>query len=125
MGLADGLEWGNNQKGVLAALAMREMSLVMRSAKQNPAILQTPAGFPDFLATAFSPSSRNRTLGEEIVRSGLCTFQSEGLIALPSLVNRLDKKTQSFAILHALRRILLQGKHHELSTLFSKLTQSL
>lgn len=121
MGLADGLQWGNNQKGILAALAMQEMTLIMRTIKRNPAILQTPAGFPDFLATAFSPSSRNRTLGEEIVRSGACSFQSEGLIALPSLIKRLQGKTQAFAILHTMRKTLLQGRHQEIDVLFARL----
>lgn len=123
MGLADGLEWGNNQKGILAARMFFEMDQIFKHIGYNPAVLQTPAGIPDFLATAFSPTSRNRILGEELVRAGTCSFQSEGFIALPSLIKRLHHKTSQFPILHTLRKTLLQGKHKEIARLFSKLTQ--
>lgn len=121
MGLADGMEWGNNQKGALATLAIMEMERLFQVMRYRPVVLRTPAGLPDLLATAFSPTSRNRILGEEIVRSGICSFQSEGYIALPSLIEHLHKKTQPFPILHALRRVLLQGKHKEIQKIFGDL----
>lgn len=121
MGLADGLEWGNNQKGMLASHAIIEMRALFQATRHHVEVLDTPAGLPDFLATAFSPVSRNRTLGEELIRTGKGSFQSEGSIALPSLVKTLKNKTSTFPILHAMRKILLQGKHKDAKELFSKL----
>lgn len=121
MGLTDGLGWGNNQKGAFAAQAIKEMHAVMKALRSDASILNCPAGIPDFLATAFSPTSRNRILGEEIIKNGHCTFKSEGYVALPSLIRLLGSKTRPFPILHALRRVLLKGEHAEIAAIFQQL----
>jgi glycerol-3-phosphate dehydrogenase len=91
LGIADGLEWGANRKGWLAAAAEDEMLSVGAALGAKPAIIRGPAGFGDFIATAFSAHSRNRTAGEAFIRSGVCDTSSESARSLASLVQRVER----------------------------------
>lgn len=106
LGIADGLEWGLNAKGWFAAAAIREMDGIVRLLAKDAHSAAGTAGAGDFIATAFSPYSKNREFGHRIVKTGQCDLTSEGCVSLPALVGLLGKKTGSFPILSAVNRIL-------------------
>ncbi|MFH1145909.1 MAG: NAD(P)H-dependent glycerol-3-phosphate dehydrogenase [bacterium] len=88
-GMADGLGWGMNAKGMLLVQAVKEMTeigLKMGGKKQTFLGL---AGLGDLTATAFSQHSRNRKVGEELAKTGACCLPSEGVQALDLLSKHL------------------------------------
>lgn len=65
-GMARGLGWGDN---VIATLVWRGLEETARFAEKiggDPAVMMTPAGVGDFVATCSSPLSRNHDLGRII-----------------------------------------------------------
>jgi glycerol-3-phosphate dehydrogenase (NAD(P)+) len=111
LGIVDGLGWGGNQKGWFTAAAEDEMLSVGVALGAKPAILRGAAGFGDFIATAFSPYSRNRTAGETFVQSGTCDPSSESARSLASLVTRIGRtRTPLSPILATLAAVIVHGK---------------
>ena len=120
LGIADGLEWSWNAKGWFAAKALEEMHEIFDHLGFHAVHAAGVAGAADFLATGFSPYSRNREFGERIVSRGECEFKSEGCISLPSVVARLGAKTvRRFPVLHALSSVLIH--HTDARKTFTKL----
>jgi len=99
LGIADGLDWGGNKKGWLAAQAIREMAEVLKSIKAKKEILFSPAGVPDLLATGFSPFSRNRSAGHEMIVSGACARKSEGLVSVKPFIAMLGDAKANYPLL--------------------------
>ncbi len=120
LGIADGLEWSWNAKGWFAAKAIEEMRGILPHLKFDALPAAGVAGVADFLATGFSPYSRNREFGERIVSRGECEFKSEGCVSLPSVVGLLGAKTvRRFPILQALTSVLIH--HTDARKTFTKL----
>ncbi len=119
LGIAEGLCWGWNAKGWLASRAMEEMRDIVVSVGSDSRIASGPAGAGDFLATAMSPDSRNRTTGIEIARTGRCEVPSEGCRSLPHVIALLGSKKVYCPILTALDQII--NKHEEPKTIFQNL----
>ncbi len=106
LGIAEGLDWGWNGKGWLAGRALEEMTGIIRTLDGDAQIVAGSAGAGDFLATSMSPTSRNRTTGQEIARTGTGKTPSEGSHSLPRVLALLDKNAARFPLLLALDRIV-------------------
>ncbi|MEK7512817.1 MAG: NAD(P)-binding domain-containing protein [Patescibacteria group bacterium] len=92
LGIGDGLGWGRNAKGWLVVQAEREMVSIGIALGARRATIEGMAGFGDFIATATSPYSRNREAGEQFVSVGIISLNAEGMVSLPSLVRRMNRK---------------------------------
>lgn len=119
LGIADGLGWGWNGKGWLAAQAMREMKDIVGMLKDDATMVDGPAGAGDFLATAMSPDSRNREAGREIARSGSCASPGEGCRSISSVLTLVGARLDRLPFLRALDRIL--NAHENSSAVFQDL----
>lgn len=119
LGVADGLGWGWNGQGWLAAQALTEMTSITETLAGDSSIISSSAGAGDFLATAMSPNSRNRTAGREIALTGLCQIPSEGCRSISSLIALLNHTIDQFPILSALNQIINQ--HDKAVTVFNHL----
>jgi len=93
LGIAAGLNWGDNRKGWLITESVQEMIVIMKSLKADPSYVLSQAGLGDFIATGMSKYSSNQTLGRELVEKSHCERKSEGCEALPSLIKLLGPKT--------------------------------
>ncbi|KKQ56853.1 MAG: NAD-dependent glycerol-3-phosphate dehydrogenase domain protein [Parcubacteria group bacterium GW2011_GWA2_38_13] len=109
LGIADGLDLGSNIKGWLTMQSIKEMMSIVQKLGERAETVLGPAGFGDFIATGFSPYSRNHILGQELAQTGKFTEKSEGYSSLPALVKKLNFKTNDFPILHKLRLIVLEN----------------
>jgi glycerol-3-phosphate dehydrogenase (NAD(P)+) len=119
LGVAEGLGWGWNGKGWLAAQALQEMTGIVEALGGNGAIIASSAGAGDFLATAMSPDSRNRTTGQEIAQTGACQTPSEGCRSVASVITMLHGNAKQFPVLIALDNIINQ--HAKPGTVFQDL----
>lgn len=122
LGIAEGLDWGWNGKGWLAGRALEEMTEIVRALGGDAKTVAGSAGAGDFLATAMSPSSRNRTTGQEIGRTGTCKKPSEGSRSLPRVLALLGKNASRFPLLLALDRIVTkqESPHDTFQELFNE-----
>ncbi len=107
LGVAEGLNWGWNGKGWLAGIALQEMKAIAVELGGKASTIESTAGAGDFLATAMSPDSRNRTAGREIAERGTCTIESEGCRSLPFILSLLGDRASEFFFLRALDRIVV------------------
>lgn len=117
IGICDGLSYGNNMKGYLASLIIREAGALAKLLNIDVNILVGTAGMADFIATAFSPYSRNREVGAAFGR-GDFGQKSEGAISLPALIRMLPD-TSSFPILASLASVVID--HASTKDTFEKL----
>ncbi len=108
LGIADGLKWGLNAKGWLVAQALREMDALPARLRGKSGKAMHTAGAGDFLATAFSPYSKNRAFGERLVNTGVCDLTSEGCVSLPLVAKRIGTARKRFPLLVATHTILLK-----------------
>lgn len=67
-GMVDGLDMGVNAKSVLITRGLMEMTRLGVSMGAHPFTFSGLTGLGDLMATCFSPLSRNRFLGQELVR---------------------------------------------------------
>ncbi len=105
LGITDGLGGSGNEKGWIAARALREMSEVGAVLGADPAVIAGAAGAGDFLATGYSPYSRNREVGALVARDGKCPLASEGIASLPPLMARLGAKAPDFPLLNLVKEV--------------------
>ncbi len=105
IGIADGLELGDNEKGWLASLALREMSGIGRELGVDQDILSGTAGVGDFIATAWSARSQNHQIGAEIAVTGTCSTRGEGLMSVTPLLKRLGSAAESFPLLALIAKV--------------------
>ncbi len=117
LGLADGLGYGNNMKGLLVSQILPETQLISEQLSIHQGIMAGTAGLADFVATAFSPYSLNREAGMKIAQ-GQEAPKSEGIIALPLLLPHLTN-IQVLPVLMALREILID--HGQPQAIMAKL----
>lgn len=118
LGLADGLKLSGNVKGWLASHALHEMTEVATSLGANAAAILDSAGAADFLATGYSPYSRNRAIGFEIAKNGIEEPGSEGLVSLPFLLKRLGQNAAVFPLLTLIKEVGIEKKSP--ATLFAE-----
>ncbi len=108
LGLAAGLGWGYNGQGWLAARALTEITNIIQQLNGDAILVAGSAGAGDFLATAMSPDSHNRTAGIEIAKTGRCITTNEGCRSLPPIIALLNNQLDQFPLLFALDQIVNQ-----------------
>lgn len=106
LGIIDALDCGNNTKGWIVSLSLREMQAIAQRLKLDPVVMLGTSGLADLITTGFSPTSTNQRLGKELVFNGQTEIKSEGLISLPGLMELLEDSTQSLPLLNALHRAI-------------------
>ena len=111
IGLADGLAYGSNKKGLIASYAIREMMAIFTLLKAKPETLLGPAGLADFLATAYSPYSRNRSEGDELAHHLNRHLHGEGAASIGSLEKLVKKQLPNLPLLASLIAIIKKGKN--------------
>lgn len=67
-GMAQGLGAGDNTRATVIARSLRELTCLGEAAGGRAETFAGLAGLGDLLATCMSPSSRNRTVGEELAK---------------------------------------------------------
>lgn len=117
LGIAEGLGWGANKRGWLAQLAVLEMMKILPLLGGKARSVFSPAGVADFVATGFSQYSSNREVGDELVRTGMSSKKSEGLVSLSPLSARLGARAADAPFLSLLRRALEQ--HENIASAFN------
>ncbi len=121
LGVVDGLEWGFNRKGWYVSVALREMDEIIRMLQKKRGVVTQSAGLGDFVATAFSPYSKNREYGHKLVQTGECDLRSEGCISLPSLRAQLGAHADALPLFLSIYRIVYEKQDARISfeTLFA------
>jgi glycerol-3-phosphate dehydrogenase (NAD(P)+) len=122
LGIVDGLKWGMNAQGWFTARAIREMDAIVQELYGASDAVCSSAGVGDYIATGFSPYSRNREFGHEIVVLGTCNLKSEGCVSLPSLIEMIGGSIADFQILMTLNQVLYEKV--DVKTAFEKLLRA-
>jgi len=107
LGIADGLGFDGNAKGLITARAVNEMLAIAEVLNMDKQVILGTAGLADFIATAYSPYSRNREVGNEIAKSGKCNLKGEGNVSIPSLMTRLGSDAAKFSLLNTIKKIAI------------------
>lgn len=102
LGMIEGLGDGDNVRGIFFTKAIAEMAHIMKHLGTSPEVAYGMAGLGDLVATATSPYSRNRTVGEEMATGHKQRMESEGLNALPCIPELLGDALPAFPILGSL-----------------------
>ena len=85
LGIAEGLELGENAKGTLFSCALKEMQVLTKLLGGKPATVLSLAGAGDFYATSLSTHSRNLKVGIVLGTGGDGHLESEGFVSLRCL----------------------------------------
>ena len=111
LGIVSALKLGENFKGWFVQKAIREMTEIIELLGGQQETVLGIAGLGDFVATGFSPYSRNRKFGDELVKTGECCAGSEGFASLPSLIELIGSNVSKFIILNALQQMVINKKN--------------
>lgn len=106
LGILGALGRPDNVRGLFVSHALREMTAIVAALGGDASTALGPAGAGDLVATGISPHSRNRRLGEAIVRDGTCPPGSEAHASLPSIVARLEG-AGAYRALDAVHRVII------------------
>lgn len=110
LGICDGLNLGSNAKGKLAGEAVKEMAEIVKYLGGKKESVLSEAGLSDLIATAFSSFSRNREVGEELAKTGVCCLESEGFKSVNSMAKLLGKKAGKLPFFNTLKLIILENQ---------------
>ena len=109
LGVADALELGSNFKGWYVGQALMEMEHIIKTLGGDGAAAYSCAGLGDLIATGFSPHSRNRGVGESLIKEGRVQ-KGEGVVSLPSVLEMIDGEAGKFPLLQALKKVIIEKK---------------
>lgn len=108
-GMNDGLHLGDNAKGKLAVLVLREMKQLLADLDADSSLAEGLAGLGDLITTGITDASFNyrvgKTIAEGIADEGI---KSEGLVTLKHLSDKVDLK--HYPLLSALNKMIF---HYE------------
>ena len=107
LGLAEGLGWTINERGLLLAQSLEEILRLMKILGAQGETFLAPPALADFVATSFDRNSSNHQAGFELGQIGVTDKKSEGLMSLAPLLDRLGKKAETFPILQNLAQIVI------------------
>ncbi len=110
LGIAEGLKWGDNQKGALVARATNEMATIIKNLGGKHETAYGNAGLGDLLATGLSPHSLNHTAGISLATNKSIKKISEGMRSAPFMLKRIEKYKLSLPIFSDLEKILASKK---------------
>jgi Raf kinase inhibitor-like YbhB/YbcL family protein len=106
IGIAEGLETGSNLKGYLVSRSIGEMVKLTSYFGGREETVLGSAGLADLVATVSSESSRNRTMGRELAKSGDPRTIGEGYRSAKILAKRLGKEIDRFPIFKSVAEII-------------------
>ncbi|MBN2168996.1 MAG: NAD(P)H-dependent glycerol-3-phosphate dehydrogenase [Actinobacteria bacterium] len=112
-GLASGMYWGDNVVGAIIWRGMEESARFISALGGDPAVVSTPAGIGDLVATCISPKSRNHHLGRMIAGKDLDDESVRGVTEGAHTAQEATRRCRSLGIkLELLDSIwlLLSGK---------------
>lgn len=109
LGIAEALNFGSNGRGWYVSVAFTEMREIISLLGGNGETAHGLAGIGDLVATGLSPYSRNRTIGEQLVKTGVCG-KSEGCIALTPMRAHLGQRAQEFPLFELLHQVIVNGE---------------
>lgn len=127
-GIAQGMGWGNNARGIFIVNALREAQKILKVFGGDPKTVFGYGGLGDLIATGFSEHSRNYKTGVliakhlkeknfyEIKKSDAQNLASEGLVSLEPMIKLLSKKAKKFKIIFSLYMIV-SGKNKNVELL--------
>lgn len=115
-GMVDAFDYGDNAKAAIVIRGLAEITRLGVAAGADPLTFQGLAGIGDLVATAYSPLSRNRRLGELIVggtslEEALATLAAtaEGATTVPSALRLAQRLGVDMPITAGLDGILFHG----------------
>ena len=115
-GMVDHFGFGNNAKAAILTRGLAEITRLAVAAGGDPLTLQGLAGIGDLMATAYSPLSRNRRLGEllgagEPLASALATIgeTAEGADTVPAALRLAERLGVELPVTAGLHGILYEG----------------
>ena len=115
-GMVDAFDYGDNAKAAIVTRGLAEITRLGVAAGADPLTFQGLAGIGDLVATAYSPLSRNRRLGELIVggaslEEALATLgaTAEGASTVPSALRLAKRLGVEMPITAGLDGIMFHG----------------
>lgn len=105
LGIAEGLDLGQNAKGVLFSQAMTEMLVIIRLLGGKTKTVLGLAGAGDFYATSSSPHSRNLKVGITLGTGVDGHLESEGFISLHCFAKLIPDHRQRLPLFSCLHQI--------------------
>jgi len=105
LGIAEGLEWGDNSRAWFAFHAMYEMEAIVKLSGGKKESVYGVAGMIDLIATGFSSYSKNVEVGVMIAKGKKGIPQAEGVISLEPLAKILKSDLNKFPLLRAVYRV--------------------
>ena len=110
MGIGAGLGWRKTRIDAFAERAKGEMLVAGLALGAQEKTIRGTAGFADFMATAYSDHSRNRSVGLAFAIDGGPAIKGEGLLSLRPLLEMLGPRVVSFPVLNAIAAVTLRGE---------------
>ncbi|MCL4406195.1 MAG: hypothetical protein M1586_00775 [Patescibacteria group bacterium] len=110
IGLADGLGFGENIRGWLGSVAIREMTEIVKILGGEERTALGVAGVGDFLSTAYSFNSNNRRIGEGLATTGKIDPAAESVVSLEPLSRRIGDKASGFTFLNKISEVVIGGE---------------
>lgn len=107
LGIIDALDLGSNFKGWWVQISLQEMARIIADLGGNEKTACGVAGLGDFVATGFSPDSKNFRSGQEFVKTGKCLLKGEGFISLPLVFDLMKQDLADYPVLASLRSIVI------------------
>jgi glycerol-3-phosphate dehydrogenase (NAD(P)+) len=115
-GMVDHLEFGDNAKASVLTRGLAEITRLAVAAGGDPLTLQGLAGVGDLMATAYSPLSRNRRLGE-LLASGrtleaaleVIGETAEGANTVPAALRLAGRLAVDLPVTAGLNAIMYEG----------------
>ncbi len=106
LGIFSALDRGGNDLGCFFSQMLQEMLAVGRVLGAKEKALLGIAGVGDLVCTGFSPHSRNRQVGDAIVKTGACPPGSEGCASVTSVLALLGERRDQAPIAQAVARVV-------------------
>ncbi len=105
-GMADGLQLGDNVRGLIAVLALRELSALSKSLGGKPDTPVGLAGLGDLITTATSAGSHHHGLGVRLARGEREDITGEGVHSLRTIRERGLIDFERFPLFRLVERLL-------------------
>lgn len=106
LGIASGLEAGDNAKGWIVGQATEEMVAILSRITGNTEAAYGTAGLADLVATGYSLYSHNNRAGQLLAKTGEIQ-KSEGLQALPFIL-KMTSDGAGLELLTALKAVVIE-----------------
>lgn len=105
LGLGDGLDWGENLKGLFLVSAIAEMERIVSVLGGQEETMHGLAGLGDLVVTGFSLNSRNRSVGEASAKAGRPEGSCEGLSSAKPMAVLLGEAVSDLPLFEAIYKI--------------------